>query len=136
MGYVLLIWDIGYRYGHQPYRYDHPGCRYGIWAHDMGDDSIDMVISHIEYGISCHSAAGVPLVLGEFVGYVERLAWPRQTGARGLHRRANSATHGGRVEIVRWAREHDCPWGSQWRTTDSGGACPISIRDIVSLRLG
>jgi hypothetical protein len=39
-----------YRYGHLPYRYDHPGYRYGTWANDMGDDSIDMVILHIDTG--------------------------------------------------------------------------------------
>ena len=39
-----------YRYGHPPYRYGHPGYRYGIWANDMGDDSIDMVILHIDMG--------------------------------------------------------------------------------------
>ena len=37
-------------YGHSPYRYGHPGYRYGIWSIDMGDDSIDMVILHIEIG--------------------------------------------------------------------------------------
>ena len=26
------------------------GVRYGIWANDMGDDSIDMVITHIDMG--------------------------------------------------------------------------------------
>jgi len=29
------------------YRYEY---RYGIWASDMGDDSIDTVISHIDMG--------------------------------------------------------------------------------------
>ena len=29
---------------------DHPGYRYGIWADNMGDDSIDTVISHIDMG--------------------------------------------------------------------------------------
>jgi len=46
----LSIWEMVYRYGYQPYRYDHPGYRYGIWANDMGDVSIDTVISHIDMG--------------------------------------------------------------------------------------
>ena len=50
MGYGLLIWDMVYGYGHLPYRYNHPGYRYGIWANDMGDDSIDIVNSHIDMG--------------------------------------------------------------------------------------
>jgi hypothetical protein len=50
MGYVLPTWDMGYRYGYLPYRYGHPGYRYGIWANDMGDDSIDTVISQIAMG--------------------------------------------------------------------------------------
>jgi len=37
-------------YGYVPYRYGHPGYRYGIWANDMGDDTIDTVISHIDMG--------------------------------------------------------------------------------------
>jgi hypothetical protein len=36
MGYGISIWDTGYRYG--------------IWANDMGDDSIDTVILHIDMG--------------------------------------------------------------------------------------
>jgi hypothetical protein len=39
-----------HRYGYLPYRYGHPPYRYGIWANDMGDDSIDMIISHIDMG--------------------------------------------------------------------------------------
>jgi hypothetical protein len=37
MDYDTLIWDTVYRHD------------------DMGDDSIDMVILDIPYGISCHS---------------------------------------------------------------------------------
>ncbi len=48
--YGISIEDTVYRYGNLPYRYGHPGYRYGIWANDMGDDSIDMVISHIDMG--------------------------------------------------------------------------------------
>ncbi len=62
MEYVISIWDAVYRYGYLPYRYGHPGYRYGIWANDMGDDSIDMVISHIDMGylvtLMCESAPG------------------------------------------------------------------------------
>ena len=43
MRYELSIWDMVYRYG-------HPGYQYGIWANDMGDDSIDMVILDIDMG--------------------------------------------------------------------------------------
>jgi hypothetical protein len=50
MGYGITIWNTAYRYGHLPYRYSHPGDRNGIWPNDMGDDSIDMVISHIDMG--------------------------------------------------------------------------------------
>jgi hypothetical protein len=28
----------------------HPGYRYGIWANDMGDDRIDMALSHTDMG--------------------------------------------------------------------------------------
>jgi len=49
-GYRYGIWDMGHRYGHPPYRYGHPGYRCGIWANDMGDDSIDMVIQDIDVG--------------------------------------------------------------------------------------
>jgi len=45
-----MIWDVMYRYGHLPYRYGHFEHRYGIWSNDMGDDSIGMVISHIDKG--------------------------------------------------------------------------------------
>jgi hypothetical protein len=50
MGYGVSIWDTLYRYGYLSYRYCHPEYRYGIWANDMGDDRIDMVISHINMG--------------------------------------------------------------------------------------
>jgi len=48
--YWISIWDAVYRYGYLSYRYGHPGYRYGIWAHDIGDDSIDMVILGIDMG--------------------------------------------------------------------------------------
>jgi len=48
--YVLSICDMVYRYGHLPFRYRHHGHRYGIWANDMGDDSIDMVTLHVDMG--------------------------------------------------------------------------------------
>ena len=41
---------MGDRYGHPPYRYGDPGYQYGIRTNDMGDGSIDMVISHINMG--------------------------------------------------------------------------------------
>ena len=50
VGYGISIWDTVYRYDYLPCRFGHPGYRYGIWANDMGDDSIDMVISHINMG--------------------------------------------------------------------------------------
>jgi len=50
MGYGISIWEVVYRYGYLPYRYGHPGYRYGIWANNMGDGSIDTVISQIDMG--------------------------------------------------------------------------------------
>jgi hypothetical protein len=50
IGYGISIWDTVYRYGYLLYRYGHPGYRYGIRANDMGDDSINMVILHIDMG--------------------------------------------------------------------------------------
>jgi hypothetical protein len=50
MGYGISIWDAVYRYGYLPHRYGHPGYRYGIWANDMGDESIDTVILRIDVG--------------------------------------------------------------------------------------
>ena len=50
MGHGLSIWHTVYRYGYPSYRYGQPGYRYGIWANDMGDESTDMVISHIDMG--------------------------------------------------------------------------------------
>jgi len=44
----LSIWDIVYRDDYLPYRHGHRGYRYGIWANDMADDSVDTVILHIE----------------------------------------------------------------------------------------
>jgi hypothetical protein len=43
MGYVLSIWDTVYRYGYLPHRY-------GRWDNDMGDDSVDVVVLHIDVG--------------------------------------------------------------------------------------
>jgi hypothetical protein len=44
--------DLGYGLpiGYLPHRYGDPGYRYGIWDDDMGDDSIDTVIIHIDMG--------------------------------------------------------------------------------------
>jgi hypothetical protein len=50
MGYGISIWDAVYRYGYLPYRYGHPGYQYGIWAVDMRDDNVDMVMLHIDMG--------------------------------------------------------------------------------------
>ena len=47
---VMSIWDKIYRYGYLPNRYGHPGYGYGMWASDMGDVSIDMVILRIDTG--------------------------------------------------------------------------------------
>jgi hypothetical protein len=47
----LSIWDMGHRLGHPPYRYVHPGYRYGIiWVIEMGDDRIDTDILGIDMG--------------------------------------------------------------------------------------
>ena len=48
MEYGISMWGMVCRYGYLPHRYGHPGHRLGIWANDMGDDSIDMVILHID----------------------------------------------------------------------------------------
>jgi hypothetical protein len=50
MGCGISIWDTAYRYGNPPCRYGHRGQRYGTWANDMGDDSIDMIILDIDMG--------------------------------------------------------------------------------------
>ena len=47
---LILEIDMVYRYGYLQYRYDHPRFQYGIWANDMGDDSVDIVNSHIDMG--------------------------------------------------------------------------------------
>jgi hypothetical protein len=39
-----------YRYGYLRYRYGHLGYQCGIGAKDVGDDSIDVIISHIDMG--------------------------------------------------------------------------------------
>jgi hypothetical protein len=54
MIYGLSIWDMVYRHG-------HPGYRYGIWANDMGDDNIDMVILYIDMGYLVTLVAGPAL---------------------------------------------------------------------------
>ena len=46
----MSISDTVCQYDYLPYRYGHPGDRYGRWGNDMGDDSIDTVISHIDMG--------------------------------------------------------------------------------------
>jgi hypothetical protein len=54
MGYRCGLWviditcDMADRYGFLPYPYGHPGYQYGIWAHDFGNESIDMVILDID----------------------------------------------------------------------------------------
>jgi hypothetical protein len=57
MGYGISIWDVGHRYVYLPYRYGHRGYRHGIWANDMGDDNIDVVIleNSDRHWIYCHS---------------------------------------------------------------------------------
>jgi hypothetical protein len=50
MEYGISICDVVDRYGYLPYRYGHLGYRYGVWANNMGDDSIDTDISHIDMG--------------------------------------------------------------------------------------
>jgi hypothetical protein len=52
MEYGLSMWAMVYRYGWLPYGYGHSRYQYGIWANDMGDDIIDMVILDIDMG--CH----------------------------------------------------------------------------------
>jgi hypothetical protein len=57
-GYRYGIWVIDMEHGISIWvstistfrRYSHPGCRYGIWSSDVGDDRIDMVMLHIDMG--------------------------------------------------------------------------------------
>ena len=70
------IWDIYLGYSFLHYRYGHHGHRYGIWASDMGDGSIDMLILHLDMGylvtlMSCSSQAllrGVIDILEQCIG--------------------------------------------------------------------
>ena len=84
-------------------------------------------------------SAGVPLMVGDFVGSVKRLAWAKANGcpweARtcadavlGGHMQSKrnlqleslmvaarrhfskAAVGGGNLEVLKWVREHDCPW--------------------------
>ena len=48
VGCGFSIWDTACRYGYLPSRYGHPEYRYETWSNDMGDDVVDMVISHID----------------------------------------------------------------------------------------
>jgi len=53
--YRFGMWVIDMGYGidmgiHPPYRYGHPGYRYGIWANETGDDGIATVILDIDMG--------------------------------------------------------------------------------------
>jgi hypothetical protein len=62
-------------------------------------------------------AEGVPLMVTEFCGSVERLAWAKANGCPWDERTCASAARGGFLEVLRWAREHHCPW--DWRTCAS-----------------
>jgi hypothetical protein len=85
----LSIWDMVYRYNYLPYRSGHPGYRYGIRANDVGDDSIDMVILHVDMGylvtLPAAAAAARPprrawsqgLTLAHFSAQLERFVWDR-----------------------------------------------------------
>jgi hypothetical protein len=56
------------------------------------------------------------------------LRFARDTTARGTRRRVRFAARGGKLEMLRWAREHDCPWNagsavsSRRRESSPGGA--------------
>jgi hypothetical protein len=91
MAYGISIGVMVYRHGHPPYRYGHPGYRYGIWSNDMGDDSIDMVISHIDMGylvtLSVNPAGNVVCLHEEqFVGHqAEAYTRPLFGSTQALH---------------------------------------------------
>jgi hypothetical protein len=53
---------------------------------------------------------GVPLMVTEFCGSVERLAWARVNGCPWDERTCEFAARGGHLDVLRWAREHYCPW--------------------------
>jgi hypothetical protein len=62
---------MGHRYGYLPYlsyRYGHPGYGYRIWANDMGDDSIDMVILYIDMGYLVTLLCGPHQITGNHFG--------------------------------------------------------------------
>jgi hypothetical protein len=71
------MWDMGYRYG--------------IWANDMGDDSIDMVISHIDIrDIDIRDISSLWIrVPTPIVIYATNVVATSRT--RGLHRHARTA---------------------------------------------
>jgi hypothetical protein len=60
---------------------------------------------------------GVPLMVAEFCGSVERLAWAKANGCPWDEETCASAARGGFLEVLRWAREHRCPW--DWSTCAS-----------------
>jgi hypothetical protein len=85
MEYGLSIWDMVYRTGYLPYRYGHPGHRYGIWINDIGDDSIDKVISHIDMGYLVILSARPYLLRVPSVQVGREHAQLVRPQARGLH---------------------------------------------------
>jgi hypothetical protein len=86
MEYGSSTWDMVYRFGYLPYRYGHPGYRYRIWSNDMGDDSIDSVIFHIDMGYLVSLGPGRGKEGGE-CELVHCQTWEVEDEAASVHRR-------------------------------------------------
>ena len=57
----------------------------------------------------------MPLRLMSFVASVEMLAWAKAKAT------CNSIVHGGHLAVLKWAREHGCPWGHVCAYAAAGG---------------
>ena len=63
-------------------------------------------------GARAGKAGAAPLMLDDFVGRVEMLAWAKANQCPWLERTCALAAESGRLEVLQWAREHGCPWDS------------------------
>jgi len=68
----------------------------------------------------------VRLQLREFCTSVERLAWAKANGCT-MDRACYYAAAGGHLDVLRWAREHECPSASSW-TGDSVCVCMVAAQ--------
>ena len=53
---------------------------------------------------------GVPLLVENFLGSVELLAWAKENECLWEAKVCTLAAWGGQLEVLQWAREHHCPW--------------------------